>query len=217
SQSLSRACSKGSSPARPSLLSSQRQNAQQQERFFPPVQFTRATGCCTPSLLFRPPPPMGEDSAMPAAAVAGGGTPPDSRKRAKADSEAGELARVAEIVMVLSAMGQMRSGRDPTPSEKSLMAEAREKLARVCESMELHSRKDLFTKEMAMAVVVDHGLNPPKDNIPRPPKLSIAEKVANTKKKVRSLQVNLLLSHMVFYDLYFYCHLLQRGYERSAK
>ncbi|CAA7407910.1 unnamed protein product [Spirodela intermedia] len=123
---------------------------------------------------------MGEDRGAVVAVAAGS----ESRKRGRADGESGDLERVAEIVMVLSAMGQIRGGRDPTAAEKALMWEAREKLAKFCESVELPRRKDLFTKEMAMAVVVDHGLNPPKENVPRPPKLSIAEKVANTKKKM---------------------------------
>ncbi|XP_078443569.1 uncharacterized protein LOC144712995 isoform X2 [Wolffia australiana] len=124
---------------------------------------------------------MGEDGGANVA-VAGG---PESRKRRRGCSSGSEdLARVAEIVMVLSAMGQMRGGQDPTAAERALMAEAREKLAKFCESMEMSSRKDLFTKEMAIALVVDHGLNPPKDNVPRPPKLSIADKVTITKKKM---------------------------------
>uniref|UniRef100_A0A1D1Z037 PHD finger protein At3g20280 n=1 Tax=Anthurium amnicola TaxID=1678845 RepID=A0A1D1Z037_9ARAE len=130
-------------------------------------------------------PAMGEDSATAAEpALEGRGTATASKKRPRFDSEPADLGRVAEIVMVLSAMGQMRAGRDPTAAEKALMTEAREKLAKICESVELRRRKELFTKEMAMAVVVDHGLNPPKENIPRPPKLSIAEKLANTRRKM---------------------------------
>lgn len=137
---------------------------------------------------------MGEDRGAVVAVAAGS----ESRKRARGDGESGRLERVAEIVMVLSAMGQMRGGRDPTAAEKALMWEAREKLTKFCESVELSRRKDLFTKEMAMAVVVDHGLNPPKENVPRPPKLSIAEKVANTKKKVRTRSFVLYFFYLFF-------------------
>ena len=125
---------------------------------------------------------MGEDHVA-AVAVA---TEGESKKRTRADSRSQDLERVAEIVVVLSAMGQIRAGMEPTAVEKGLMMEAREKLAKFCESIDLPNRKNIFTKEMAMALVVDHGLNPPKDNVPRPPKLSISEKVAITRKKVRA-------------------------------
>nr|DAD32593.1 TPA_asm: hypothetical protein HUJ06_011444 [Nelumbo nucifera] len=43
------------------------------------------------------------------------------------------MKRVAEIVLVLPALGKMRGGRSTTAVEKGLMAEAREKLVEMCE------------------------------------------------------------------------------------
>ncbi|XP_074567802.1 uncharacterized protein LOC141824418 [Curcuma longa] len=105
---------------------------------------------------------------------------PETRKRAR---EEGDLKRVAEIVMVLSAMGQMRGGKEPTAAEKALVAEARERLVMICESIR---PKELFSTEAVRVVADDLGLNRSKD--PglgfRPPKMSIAEKLLLTKKKM---------------------------------
>ncbi|CAA6670819.1 unnamed protein product [Spirodela intermedia] len=128
---------------------------------------------------------MGEDRGAVVAVAAGS----ESRKRGRADGESGDLERVAEIVMVLSAMGQIRGGRDPTAAEKALMWEAREKLAKFCESVELPRRKDLFTKEMAMAVVVDHGLNPPKENVPRPRSYRLRRRLRTLKEEAKEIAV----------------------------
>ncbi|KAJ0965196.1 hypothetical protein J5N97_026334 [Dioscorea zingiberensis] len=58
---------------------------------------------------------------------------PSPKKRPRPPGEDGDLKRVAEIVMVLSTMGEMRAGGVPSAVEKSLVAEAREKLAKACE------------------------------------------------------------------------------------
>ncbi|RZR74112.1 hypothetical protein BHM03_00032210, partial [Ensete ventricosum] len=105
---------------------------------------------------------------------------PATRKRAR---DVGDLKRVAEIVMVLSAMGQMRGGREPVATEKALVAEARERLVTMCEGLK---PKELFSREAVRVVVEDLGLNRSKDPVLgfRPPKMSIAEKLLLTKKKV---------------------------------
>lgn len=105
--------------------------------------------------------------------------PPPKRRRRRED----DLRRVAEIVMVLSAMTEMRAGKDPTVAERALVAEARERLARACEEVR---PKDLFSSEAVRVVVEDLGLNRSKDPVLmyRPPKMSIAERVVHTKKKM---------------------------------
>ncbi|CAL9117206.1 unnamed protein product [Musa textilis] len=112
--------------------------------------------------------------------------PPATKKRAR---DGGDLKRVAEIVMVLSAMGQMRGGRQPTAAEKALVAEARERLVAMCEGVK---PKELFSGEAVRVVVEDLGLNRSKDPVMgfRPPKMSIADRLLLTKKKVSYLMVN---------------------------
>lgn len=48
-----------------------------------------------------------------------------------------EMNRVAEIVLVLSALGRMRGGETPTALELELMFEARSKLAGMCLEFEI--------------------------------------------------------------------------------
>lgn len=96
---------------------------------------------------------------------------------------ADEMRRIAEIVLVLSALGKMRGGRSPSAVERELMAEAREKLARVCEPV---APKDLIPSEAVRSLMDDLGYNKVRDARLgfRPPKVSIAEKVSLTKRKV---------------------------------
>ncbi|XP_022753088.1 uncharacterized protein LOC111301573 [Durio zibethinus] len=69
----------------------------------------------------------------------------------------GELKRVAQIVLVLSAMGKMRGGgRNPTAAETALMAEARETLAEMCVEM---APKDIVGREAIGNVIEELGLN----------------------------------------------------------
>ncbi|XVF70752.1 hypothetical protein PTKIN_Ptkin11bG0188000 [Pterospermum kingtungense] len=69
----------------------------------------------------------------------------------------GGLKRVAEIVLVLSAMGEMRGGgRNPTAAETGLMAEAREILAEMCGEM---APKDVVGREAIGNVIEELGLN----------------------------------------------------------
>lgn len=95
----------------------------------------------------------------------------------------GNTKKVAEMVLVLAALGKMRGGRVPTAAEREMMAEAREGLAQVCQSF---APKDVFPRDAFGAVMEDLGLNKLKDQRLgfRPPKVSIAEKLLIAKEKV---------------------------------
>ncbi|KAL2495868.1 uncharacterized protein Fot_39785 [Forsythia ovata] len=94
------------------------------------------------------------------------------------------VKKVAEMVLVLAAMGKMRGGREPTEAEKDLMREARERLAKVCEGF---APKDVFPRDAFGGVIEDLGLNKLKEQRLgfRPPKLSIAEKLLISKRKMK--------------------------------
>ncbi|KAF8409644.1 hypothetical protein HHK36_005722 [Tetracentron sinense] len=102
-------------------------------------------------------------------------------KKARGDSD-GDMKRVAEIVLVLSAIGKMRGARSPTDVEKGLMAEAREKLGGMCEVL---TPNDILPKDAVKVVIEDLGLNRSRDQMLgfRPPKMAIAEKLLLTKRK----------------------------------
>lgn len=106
-------------------------------------------------------------------------TPTDPTPLKKARS----MKRVAEIVMVLSGMAEIRAGKEATAVEKALAAEARETLTAICDA-ELKP-KDLVQREAVRVLVEDLGLNK-KDPLVgyRSNKLSISEKIAVTKKKM---------------------------------
>ncbi|KAL5548487.1 hypothetical protein UlMin_003718 [Ulmus minor] len=107
------------------------------------------------------------------------------KKKGRIESgKSGVLKRVAEIVLVLSSMGKMRGGKKPTEVEIGLMKEAREKLVEVCEGL---APKDIVGREEIGAVIEDLGLNgQAKDQRSgfRGPRLTIAEKFSQTKKKM---------------------------------
>ncbi|MFS7929042.1 putative chromatin regulator PHD family [Helianthus anomalus] len=67
---------------------------------------------------------------------------------------AGDLKKVAEIVLVLAAMGRMRGGRGPTAAEAEMMVEARGRLVEVCEEF---APKDVFCRDVFGTVVEDLG------------------------------------------------------------
>lgn len=94
--------------------------------------------------------------------------------------------KVAEMVLVLAAMGKIRGGRVPTACEKEVMADAREKLAQVCQTF---APKDVLPRDAFGAVIEDLGLNKLKEQRLgfRPPKMSIAEKLLMAKEKVSQL------------------------------
>ncbi|KAI9184820.1 hypothetical protein LWI28_001394 [Acer negundo] len=97
----------------------------------------------------------------------------------------GAAKRVAEIVLVLSAMLRMRGGgKAPTEAESKLMAEAREKLVEMCAGL---APKDIVSKDRIEKLIEDLGLNGRvKDQRLgfRGHKLSIKEKLELTKKKM---------------------------------
>ncbi|CAN0880216.1 PHD finger protein At3g20280 [Linum grandiflorum] len=96
----------------------------------------------------------------------------------------GEMKKVAEMVLLLSAMGQMRGGRAPTDAEVKLMAEARESLVEICQNF---APKELVPGHVIGKVIDDLGLNwKLKDQRLgfRGSRLSIKEKVALAKRKM---------------------------------
>ncbi|KAL5715539.1 hypothetical protein ACHQM5_017345 [Ranunculus cassubicifolius] len=103
-------------------------------------------------------------------------------KKARVNTR-GDMKRVAEMVLVLSAMGNMRGGRSPTAAEKEIMAEAREKLVGLCEGI---APKDILTRDAVRVVIEDLGLNRTKDQrlCFRPPTMSIKEKLQLSKTKM---------------------------------
>ncbi|XP_062222182.1 PHD finger protein At3g20280-like [Phragmites australis] len=125
---------------------------------------------------------MGDAPAAAAPASAAG-------KRRRGDEGAG-LRRVAEIVMVLAAAGEVRGGREPTAAERALVAEARERLSAAVAGGAVRP-KDLFPGEAVRAVVEDLGLNRAKDPAAmgfRPPKASIADRLMLTKRKMEEVK-----------------------------
>uniref|UniRef100_A0A0E0NK79 PHD-type domain-containing protein n=1 Tax=Oryza rufipogon TaxID=4529 RepID=A0A0E0NK79_ORYRU len=113
------------------------------------------------------------------------------RRRGGAGGGDGEgLRRVAEIVMVLAAAGEVRGGREPTAAERALAAEARERLAAVVTEGAVRP-KDLFPGEAVRALVEDLGLNRARDPAAmgfRPPKASIADRLMLTKRKMEEVK-----------------------------
>lgn len=110
---------------------------------------------------------------------------PQLRKKPRNGCELGpNLRRVAEIVLVMSTMTALRAGKKPTDAEVELMAEARAKLVQICEGL---APKDIVGREGISSLIEDLGLH---GNIRdqklgfRGPRLTIAEKLAQTKKKV---------------------------------
>ncbi|XP_026448097.1 uncharacterized protein LOC113348513 isoform X1 [Papaver somniferum] len=108
------------------------------------------------------------------------------KKKARVDY-GGDMKRVAELVLVLSGMGKMRGGRNPTDVEKELMVEAKEKLVEICQFM---SPQDVIPKDAIRVVMEDLGLNKSADQRLgfRPSKMSIAEKYVLAKKKMEESQ-----------------------------
>ncbi|VVA99014.1 unnamed protein product [Arabis nemorensis] len=95
-----------------------------------------------------------------------------------------EINRVAEIVLVLSALGRIRGGKTPTELELELMVEARSMLAAMCEEF---TPMDIIGKDDVRAVIEDLGLNDKaKDQRLgfRAPKLTISEKLSLGKRKM---------------------------------
>lgn len=109
-----------------------------------------------------------------------------SKKRARIGAAGKEGKRVAEIVLVLSAMWRMRGGggKGPTEVERRLMAEAREKLVEMCEGL---APKDIVARDAIVGLIEDLGLNGRVKEQKlgfRGQRLSIKEKVELSKRKV---------------------------------
>ncbi|KAL6570817.1 hypothetical protein OROGR_000367 [Orobanche gracilis] len=105
----------------------------------------------------------------------------------------GDVKKVAEMVLVLAAMGKMRGGKVPTGVEKELMVEAQNRLAKVCEGF---APKDVFPRDAFGGVIEDLGLNKLKEQRLgfRPPKLSIAEKLLVSQRKMEKAEDRSLAS-----------------------
>ena len=122
----------------------------------------------------------------------------DKVKKRKRENGEEEVKRVAEIVLVLSAMARMRGGKDPTAVEKAMMAEARQKVVALCEEL---APKDILPRESFGVLIDDLGLNRLKEQRLgfRTPKLSISDKMALTKRRVTCLFFVFLGSIQDFY------------------
>ncbi|XP_023645124.1 PHD finger protein At3g20280 isoform X3 [Capsella rubella] len=105
-----------------------------------------------------------------------------------------EVNRVAEIVLVLSALRKIRGGRNPTELEIELMVEAKSKLVDMCQEF---SPKDIIARDAIGAVIEDLGLNAKlKDQRLgfRAPKLTITEKLSLGKRKMEESKKNPVVS-----------------------
>lgn len=110
---------------------------------------------------------------------------PHLRKKPRNGCDLGpNLRRVAEIVLVMSTMTALRAGKKPSDAEVELMAEARAKLAQICEGL---APKDIVGREGISSLIEDLGLhgNARDQKLGlRGTRLTIAEKLAQAKKKV---------------------------------
>ncbi|XP_016471026.1 uncharacterized protein LOC107793234 isoform X2 [Nicotiana tabacum] len=108
-------------------------------------------------------------------------------KKARGSMVIGTMKKVAEMVLVLAAMGKIRGGRVPTAAETEVMVVAREKLAHVCQTF---APKDVFPRDAFGAVIEDLGLNKLKEQRLgfRPPKMSIADKLLMAKRKLEKTE-----------------------------
>lgn len=137
--------------------------------------------------------PMHLESVSTNLMVEDNGGDPVSPPPAKRQHFGDEINRVAEIVLVLSALGRLRGGETTTELELQLMAEARSKLAGMCQEF---TPKDVIRKDDVKAVIEDLGLNGKlKDQRLgfRAPKLTISEKLSLGKRKVMHLFLHLVL------------------------
>ncbi|KAF8116726.1 hypothetical protein N665_0015s0097 [Sinapis alba] len=120
----------------------------------------------------------------------GESAPPPSKKP-RFDEE---VNRVAEIVLVLSALRRIRGGKTPTELELELMVEAKSKLVNMCQEF---SPKDIIGRDAIGAVIEDLGLNGKlKDQRLgfRAPKLSISEKLSLGKRKMEEAKKKTVVS-----------------------
>ncbi|CAN6883249.1 unnamed protein product [Brassica oleracea] len=105
-------------------------------------------------------------------------SPPPAKKRRFSE----EMNRVAEIVLVLSALGRMRGGKAPTEMELELMVEARSKLAEMCQEF---TPNDIIGGDDVRAVIEDMGLNGNDQSLGfRAPTITISDKLSLGKRKM---------------------------------
>ncbi|KAM7498936.1 hypothetical protein LguiA_023350 [Lonicera macranthoides] len=97
-----------------------------------------------------------------------------------------DMKKVAEIVLVLDTLGKMRSERSPTDAEREMMADARGKLVELCQGF---APKDVFPREVFGGIIDDLGLSKLREERLgfRPLKMSIAEKLLLSKRKMEKL------------------------------
>ncbi|KAL8209782.1 hypothetical protein R6Q57_006514 [Mikania cordata] len=112
-------------------------------------------------------------------------------KRARTGGESRSvvcLKKVAEIVLVLAAMGTMRGGRKPTAVEVKMMAEARSKSGQICKEF---APKDVFPTDAFGTVIEDLGLDRLRETKLGilPTKMSIAQKLQFRKEKMEKSEV----------------------------
>lgn len=147
-----------------------------------------------------PPPPLdGPDASSPrdkrpVENGAQGDSEDRSSKRPRfGPANRGDLKKVAEIVLALSTMAKIRGAKTPTDFEVGLVAEARAMLVALCEGL---APKDIVARDAIGAVIEDLGLNGKLKEQRlgfRGPKLTIAERFSQTKKKVCSLLLLIII------------------------
>ncbi|KAH9315156.1 hypothetical protein KI387_023783, partial [Taxus chinensis] len=107
------------------------------------------------------------------------------------------IKQAAEVVLILSNMGQMRAGIPPTEVERELMAKARHQLGYLAGTLLLP--KDLVSKEGVQNMIYDLGLNKlKKDYLATPsPRKSVAERASDTMKKIEQARLSTMNTAMV--------------------
>nr|GEZ56632.1 hypothetical protein [Tanacetum cinerariifolium] len=105
------------------------------------------------------------------------------KARGSGDSEvwlAANVKKVAEILLVLATMVEMRGGRKASSVEVEMMIEARRKLVEICEEF---GPKDVFENDVFGIIVDDLGLGRMKETKLAAccPKMSIVDKLEATK------------------------------------
>nr|GEY68930.1 hypothetical protein [Tanacetum cinerariifolium] len=107
------------------------------------------------------------------------------KDRGSGDEEvrlAANVKKVAEILLVLATMVEMRGGRKASSIEVKMMIEARRKLVEICE---VFGPKDVFEKEMKYI----RGRMKEKKLVACCPKMLIGEKLEVTKVKVHRMNL----------------------------
>ncbi|XP_076919638.1 uncharacterized protein LOC143580526 [Bidens hawaiensis] len=92
-----------------------------------------------------------------------------------------KVRSVAEMVLVLSAMGKMRAGGKPTAVEVNMMTKARGELAGICNEF---APKDVFPRDAFRMLIEDLGFNGKLGH-----NMSIAHRLQLTKEKMEKSEV----------------------------